>query len=149
MRAPTLRCVPSRAVRCHTERRIQVVLTSWHHGQNNEAWPHALRDRVETARKGTEVSTFLGVVGWVLYLYIILILARVVIETTRQFARSWRPVGAAAIGFEVVYLTTDPPIKLLRRLVPPLQLGAVSVDLSILILLLAILALRWVVSSYA
>jgi YggT family protein len=98
---------------------------------------------------GPAVSTFWGVVGWVLYLYVILILARVVLETTRQFARSWRPAGIAAIGFEVVYLTTDPPIKALRRLVPPLQLGAVSVDLSILILLLAILALRWVVSSYA
>lgn len=95
------------------------------------------------------MKTFLGVVGWVLYLYVIIILARVVIETTRQFARSWRPAGTAAIGLELVYLATDPPVKLLRRLVPPLQLGAVSIDLSILILLLAILALSWVVSSYA
>ena len=96
-----------------------------------------------------KVSTFFGVVAYVLYLYVIIILARVVIETTRQFARSWRPMGTAAIGLEIVYLTTDPPIKLFRRLVPPLQIGAVSIDLSILILLLAILGLRWAVSSYA
>jgi len=95
------------------------------------------------------VSTFLGVVAYVLYLYVLLILARIVIETTRQFARSWRPMGTAAIGLEIVYLSTDPPIKLFRRLVPPLQLGGASIDLSVLVLLLAILGLRWAVSSYA
>jgi YggT family protein len=94
------------------------------------------------------MSTLWGVVGYLLYLYVIIILARVVIETTRQFARSWRPAGAAAISIELVYVATDPPIKALRRLVPPLQLGGVSVDLSVLILLLGIGALSWVVSSY-
>jgi YggT family protein len=95
------------------------------------------------------VSTFWSALAYVLYLYVVIILARIVIETTRQFARSWRPVGIAAIGLEAVYIVTDPPIKALRRLVPPLQLGGVSLDLSILILLLAVLALNWVVSSYA
>ena len=93
--------------------------------------------------------TFFAAVEYVLYLYIVFILARVVVEATRQFARSWRPVGVAAISLELVYVTTDPPIKLLRRLVPPLQIGGVSLDLSILILLLAILGLRWALSSYA
>ena len=97
----------------------------------------------------SDVTTFWGVVEYLLYLYVVILLARIVIETTRQFARSWRPVGLAAIGLEGVYMATDPPIKALRRLVPPLQLGAVSIDLSILILLLSVLALNWVVSSYA
>jgi YggT family protein len=86
-----------------------------------------------------------GVVGYVLYIYILLILARLVLDWTRQFARSWRPAGAAAIGFELVYSLTDPPIKLLRRLVPPLQLGTVSLDLSVIILLIVLIALRQVV----
>lgn len=80
-------------------------------------------------------------------MYIILILARFVIEATRQFARRWRPVGVAAVGIELVYLTTDPPVRLLRRLIPPVRLGSISLDLSILILLLVILALYWVVLS--
>jgi YggT family protein len=95
------------------------------------------------------VGLFFAAIEYVLYLYIVLIWARVVVEITRQFARSWRPVGAAAVGLELVYVATDPPIKLLRRLVPPLQIGGVSLDLSILILLLAILGLRWALSSYA
>jgi YggT family protein len=34
-----------------------------------------------------------------------------------------------------VYSVTDPPIKALRRVVPPLRLGAVALDLSFLIVI--------------
>jgi YggT family protein len=91
------------------------------------------------------MSTFWGFVAYFLYLYTLVVLARLVLEFTRQFARSWRPAGVAAVGVEVVYLATDPPIKLLRRLIPPIRLGSVSLDLSIMILLLFILVLQWLV----
>jgi YggT family protein len=95
------------------------------------------------------MTTFFSAIQYVLYLYMVIILARLVVECTRQFARTWRPVGVAAVGLELVYVATDPPIKLLRRLVPPLHLGGMSLDLSILILLLAIIGLRLALSSYA
>jgi YggT family protein len=95
------------------------------------------------------VATFFSAIQYVLYLYLIIVLARLVVEVTRQFARSWRPVGVAAVGLELIYAATDPPLKLLRRLVPPLHLGGISLDLSILILLLAIIGLRLALSSYA
>jgi len=85
-----------------------------------------------------------GVIAYVLYLYILVILARFVFEATRQFARAWRPAGVAAVGVEAVYLATDPPLRVLRRVVPPVQLGKVSLDLSIILLLLAILGLHWI-----
>jgi YggT family protein len=85
-----------------------------------------------------------GVVGYALYLYIAVLLARICLDWTRQFARKWRPAGAAAVSVELVYMATDPPIKLLRRLVPPLQLGTVSLDLSVIILLIVLIALRQV-----
>lgn len=90
-----------------------------------------------------------GVVGYVLWIYIVLILARVVIEWIRQYARRWRPIGTAAVGVELVYVATDPPIRLLRRLVPPLQLGTVSLDLSVIILLIVLIVLRVVVLNLA
>jgi YggT family protein len=90
-----------------------------------------------------------GVVGYALWIYILLILARVVLDWTRQFARRWRPVGGAAVGMEVVYMSTDPPIRLLRRLVPPLQLGTVSLDLSVITLLIVLIALRVVALTFA
>jgi YggT family protein len=95
------------------------------------------------------MSTFWGLVGYALYVYILIILTRFVVEATRQFARSWRPSGVAAIGVEMVYLATDPPIRLLRRLVPPIRLGSVSLDLSIMILLIGVLALQAVARSLA
>lgn len=89
-----------------------------------------------------------GVVGYAIYLYIVLILARIVLDWTRQFARRWRPAGAAAVGVEMVYMATDPPIKLLRRLVPPLHLGTVSLDLSVIILLIVLIVLRQVALTF-
>lgn len=95
------------------------------------------------------MTLFWSVVALVLYIYLLLIIARVVVEVTRQFARSWRPAGVAAVGLEVVYSSTDWPVKLFRRLIPPLRIGPVSLDLSIWILLIAILALRWLALSLA
>jgi YggT family protein len=94
------------------------------------------------------MATLWGVVGYAIYLYIILIIARIVLDWTRQFARRWRPAGAAAVGVELVYMATDPPIKLLRRLVPPLQLGTVSLDLSVIILLIVLIVLRQVALTF-
>jgi YggT family protein len=87
------------------------------------------------------------IIALVLEVYYILVLARVLIEITRMFSRNWRPAGVAAVGLEVVYSTTDPALRPIQRLCPPVRIGTVSLDLSVLILLLAILALRWVVLS--
>ena len=95
------------------------------------------------------MTLFWSVVAFVLYLYLLLILARIVIDVTRQFARSWRPVGVTAVGLELVYASTDPPVKLLRRLIPPVRLGSLSLDLSIMILWIAILVLRMLALSFA
>lgn len=88
-----------------------------------------------------------GIVGYAIYVYILAILARIVLDWTRQFARSWRPAGVAAIGFELVYAVTDPPIRTLRRVVPPLQLGSVNIDLSVIILLFVLVALQRVAAT--
>jgi YggT family protein len=86
------------------------------------------------------VTLLWGVVWYALHVYFIVLLIRLVLDWTRQFARAWRPAGTAAIGFEIVYMVTDPPIKALRRLVPPLQLGNVSLDLSFYIVLIIVIA---------
>lgn len=92
------------------------------------------------------MKTLWDAVGLLLWVYYILVIARLVVEITRQFARAWRPAGVAAIGVEMVYLSTDPPLRAIRRVCPPVRIGSVSLDLSVMILLLAILALRTVAS---
>lgn len=95
------------------------------------------------------MTTFWAAVGLVLLIFYLLVIARLIVETTRSFARSWRPAGIAAVSLEVVYVVTDPPMKLLRRLIPPLRLGGISFDMSVLVLLITIWILRLFVASLA
>lgn len=95
------------------------------------------------------MATFWAAIGLVLLVFYLLIIARLIVETTRSFARSWRPVGAAAIGLEVVFVVTDPPMKALRRVIPPLRLGGINLDISAWVLLLIVWILRIFVDSMA
>jgi YggT family protein len=90
-----------------------------------------------------------AVIALLLLVFYLLILARVVLDITRSFARSWRPAGVAAIGVEMVYASTDAPVKSLRRLIPPLRIGPVSIDVSVWLLLITVLLLRTVAEHLA
>jgi YggT family protein len=76
------------------------------------------------------------VIELVLWFYILFLLARLVADYVQMFARSWEPRGFIMVMLEFLYSVTDPPIKLLRRLIPPIRLGGMALDLSILIVLL-------------
>ena len=73
---------------------------------------------------------------YLLFAIWLLLTARFVIEIVRSFARSWAPTGARAVTLEVIYVVTDPPVKLLRKLIPTVRFGGVGLDLSITILLI-------------
>ena len=63
---------------------------------------------------------------------------RLIIDYVRIFARNWRPNSFLIAVFEFIYTITDPPMKFVGRFVPPLRLGGVSLDLSFIVLLIAI-----------
>lgn len=71
-----------------------------------------------------------------LWLFIVLLIIRLVLEWVQVFARDWRPRGAALVVAEVTYTITDPPLRALRKVIPPLNLGAIRLDLSFLVLML-------------
>ena len=85
----------------------------------------------------------------VLWLFLLTLVARVVIELLQAFARDFRPSGLVLVLFEVVYTVTDPPLKALRRVIPPLRIGAVAFDLAILVLFIGVNVLITVVSALA
>ncbi|MDM7832014.1 YggT family protein [Cellulomonas edaphi] len=72
----------------------------------------------------------------VLLLFFIVLLVRLVLDWVMVFARSWRPTGVALVIAEATYTVTDPPLRLLRRVIPPLRIGAISLDLAFLVLFL-------------
>jgi YggT family protein len=79
-----------------------------------------------------------GLLVTVLWIFFVLLIARLVLDYVQMFARSWRPSGFALLVAEVVYTATDPPLKALRRVIPPLRIGNVSLDLSFLVLIIGV-----------
>jgi YggT family protein len=92
------------------------------------------------------IATILNVV---LLVYIMVLLVRLILEYIPLFNREWRPRGAGLVAAEVVYTVTDPPLKLLRRLIPPLRLGPVAIDLAFGITMLVCFVLLGVTRSLA
>jgi YggT family protein len=78
------------------------------------------------------------VLASVLWLYWIVLIGRLVFDFVQVFARSWRPTGVLLLVAEAIYTVTDPPLRLLRRVIPPLRLGSIQFDLAFLILLIGV-----------
>jgi YggT family protein len=81
------------------------------------------------------------VLYWILFVFWLFLTARVVVELVRAFAREWRPAGGVAVTLETIYTVTDPPVRLVRRLIPMVRIGGVGLDLSIMVLLLVVFIL--------
>jgi YggT family protein len=95
------------------------------------------------------VAVFWEILSAVLLVFLILLFARFVVDWVMVLARSWRPSGLVAAGLEVVYSTTDPPLKAVRKVIPPLNLGAIRLDLGFMVLLIAVFILKGIVDGLA
>jgi YggT family protein len=84
-----------------------------------------------------------------LTVFLVLLFARFVVDWVMVLARSWRPAGVVAAGLELVYSTTDPPLKAVRRVIPPLNLGTIRLDLGFMVVLIAVVILRGIAGNLA
>jgi len=84
------------------------------------------------------MSTVLEVLAFVVFLYLLVLVGRVVFDWIRMFARDWRPRGTVLLVAEPVYTLTEPPLRALRKVIPPLKLGGVSLDLSFMVLFIGV-----------
>ncbi|TDB72334.1 MULTISPECIES: YggT family protein [unclassified Micromonospora] len=87
------------------------------------------------------LSILLQVLYLILYVFLIVLLARFVLGAVLQYGRRWQPGRGASAGLESVWSVTDPPLKALRRVIPPLRIGTVSIDLASLVLLVILFVL--------
>jgi YggT family protein len=87
------------------------------------------------------LSIVLQIVFLLLYGFLLVLLARLVLDTMLSYGRRWRPSRVGAAAMEVVWSVTDPALKPLRRVIPPLRLGTVSFDLVPLVLLVIVFVL--------
>ena len=70
------------------------------------------------------------------WFFIAVLWIRFVVDWVQVFARSWSPRGPLLVLLEIVYSITDPPIRALRRIIPPLRIGSIALDLSFLIVII-------------
>jgi YggT family protein len=77
-------------------------------------------------------------VAGILQIYVIILIARIVIDYVFIFAREWRPKGVVLLIVEAIFTVTDPPLRALRRVIPPLRIGGISLDLAFLVLFILV-----------
>ena len=90
-----------------------------------------------------------GLVYIALLLFLVTLVIRLVFDWVQMFAREWRPRGVALVAAHAVYSVTDPPLRVLRRLIPPLRLGGISLDIGFLLLFIAVSVAMGITRSFA
>ena len=86
---------------------------------------------------------------YVLYAFLALLFVRLIVSWVMVFARDWRPTGVVAAVLELAFSVTDPPLRALRRVLPPLRLGSFAVDLAFIVVVIVTYALIAVVAPHA
>ena len=85
------------------------------------------------------------VLTYVLTIYLVVLIGRMIFSWVQVFARDWHPSGILLVIAEGIYTITDPPLKFLRRFIPTVRLGMMALDLSFMVLFIVILILLEVV----
>ena len=95
------------------------------------------------------MNLVLGLLRTALWLYFILLIGRLILDYIQMFARSWRPHGPVLVLAEIIYTATDPPLRALRKIIPPLRIGSITLDLSFIVLLILIQVLIGILDRLA
>ena len=79
-----------------------------------------------------------GLIDDLLQLFLFCLFLRLVLDYVRMAKPDWRPRGVILIVADFIYAITDKPLNFVRRVVKPLRIGGISIDLSFLILFIVI-----------
>ena len=85
------------------------------------------------------MNIVLVVLYYILWLYLLVLIGRLIIDMLQMYSRSWSPSGVLSMVAEILFTLTDPPLRLLRRYIPTLRLGTVALDLSFMVLFFVVI----------
>jgi YggT family protein len=88
------------------------------------------------------VRLLLDAAGLLLWLFMIVLVLRLVLDWVQYFAKDIRPRGPLLVLAEAVYTITDPPLRAIRRVIPPLKFGGFGLDLAFMVLFFAVIILQ-------
>lgn len=94
------------------------------------------------------MSPVASVIVNVLWLYLLVLIGRLVFDIVQMLARDWKPKGFVLIVAEIIYTLTDPPLRALRRVIPPIRFGGVSLDVAFLVLFIGLQILIAVIARF-
>lgn len=96
--------------------------------------------------------SFVSILAWIVYtaanLALYVLWARIILDLVRQLRRDWKPSGFWLLLSVWLLRVTDPPLRLVRRVVKPLRVGGVMLDLAMLVLMLALILLIAIISPF-
>jgi YggT family protein len=95
------------------------------------------------------VQSVASAVYFALLVFLLFLIFRLIMEYVFMLARSYQPSGLVAVVLELAYSVTDPPLKALRRVLPPLRIGQISLDLGFIVLFIVVRILMGVASRAA
>ncbi|MEX1077522.1 MAG: YggT family protein [Homoserinimonas sp.] len=87
------------------------------------------------------VSTIAGILYGALLVYLLIMWVRFIVDIVQVVNRQWRPKGFLLVVTEVAYALTDPPLRLVRRLIPPIRAGGMALDFAWSIVMLVVIVL--------
>ena len=90
------------------------------------------------------VSIVAGILYFVLLAYFFVMWARFIVDLAQNFSRNWRPRGFGLVVAEIVYTLTDPPVRAVRKVVPPFRIGPAALDFSWSIVMLVVIVLMYI-----
>lgn len=80
-----------------------------------------------------------GLILWyLLWAYLAVLMVRAVLSFVPLLVRDWQPRGIMLVIAEFVYTLTDPPLRFMRKIIPPIRIGSTSWDLGFLVLFLGL-----------
>lgn len=82
------------------------------------------------------------VIDWIIDAYITVLFVRMILDWVSVLAPRWYPKGVVASLINVVYQLTEPPLRWLRRYIRPIPMGPIAMDVSFIVLYIALVALR-------
>ena len=88
-----------------------------------------------------------AILAHILNLFTLALVGRLVLDYIRVFSPSWRPTGFILWLATTIYAITDPAVNFVRKFVPPLRLGSVALDLSFIVIFVAVQILGRIVMT--
>lgn len=70
------------------------------------------------------------IIDWILWVFLLVLFARMILSWIPVLVRDWEPRGPVLVVAEIIYSITDPPLRALRKVLKPVRIGNIMLDLA-------------------